>query len=255
MEGAIVAPPMNTEIILSFVLIVAIGTYVQTVTGFALGLIVMGAVTLLDIAPVAFSAVVVSVTSLVNIALALRKNHHHIARREMLYASLGMIPALLLGLLLLDLLSGEATRTLKTLLGVFILIGGTLLMLKPQPRLAPSSRLMDFNMGFLGGFFGGLFSTAGPPLVYHLYRQPYTIDMIRSTLLAIFGLITLLRNGYVIAVGDFTLDMLIVSLWCLPAVWLATLAGQKFAPPLPEQGMRRLAFTLLAALGLTLILS
>ena len=77
--------------------------------------------------------------------------------------------------------------------------------------------------------------------------------MIRSTLLAIFGFTTILRNGYVIAVGDFTLDMLTTALWCLPVVYLATLAGKKFPPPLSEQSMRRLAFGLLALLGTTLI--
>jgi uncharacterized membrane protein YfcA len=245
---------MTTDVLLALLLLVGVGAYVQTVTGFAMGLIIMGAATLFDLVPVPFSAVVVTMTSMFNILLALSREHHHIHWRSVVLASLGMAPALILGVLLLDYLSAESTRSLKLLLGLFILVGATLLVLKPHPRQALRVGWRDVLAGGLGGFFGGLFSTAGPPLVYHLYRQPFGIDVIRTTLLAIFGFTTLLRNGFVALSGDFSLAMLNTSLLAIPVVYLATLLGQRFPPPFAEQGMRRLAFALLALLGLLLLI-
>jgi uncharacterized membrane protein YfcA len=245
---------MTTDVLAALLLLVGIGAYVQTVTGFAMGLIIMGAATLFDLVPVAFSAVVVTMTSMFNILLALSKEHHHIHWRSALLASIGMAPALILGVLLLDHLSSESAHGLKVSLGIFILVGATLLVLKPHPRQALVVGWRDVLAGALGGFFGGLFSTAGPPLVYHLYRQPFGINVIRTTLLTIFGFTTVLRNGFVALSGDFSMAMLNASLLAIPVVYLATVLGQRFPPPFAEQGMRRLAFGLLAVLGLMLLL-
>lgn len=245
---------MPSDVLLTLLLLVAIGAYVQTVTGFAMGLIIMGAATLFDLVPVAFSAVVVTMTSMFNIILALLREHRHIHWHSVLFATLGMAPALILGVMTLDYLSAESARMLKALLGAFILVGATLLILKPHPREQLETGWRDLLAGAAGGFFGGLFSTAGPPLVYHLYRQPFGIDVIRTTLLAIFGFTTVLRNGYVAVAGDFSREMLMTSLLAIPVVYLATVLGQRFPPPLAETGMRRLAFALLAVLGFLLLL-
>lgn len=245
---------MTTEVLTVLLLIVGVGAYVQTVTGFAMGLIIMGTATLFDLVPIAFSAVVVTMTSMFNILMALSREHHHIHWRSALLAVMGMAPALILGVFLLNYLSAESTRSLKIALGLFILTGATLLILKPHPRATLKVGWRDVLAGGLGGFFGGLFSTAGPPLVYHLYRQPFGINVIRTTLLAIFGFTTILRNGFVALSGDFTLAMLSTSVLAIPIVYLATRLGQRFSPPLSEQGMRRLAFGLLALLGMMLLL-
>lgn len=246
---------MTTDVLVALLVLVGVGAYAQTVTGFAMGLIIMGAATLFDLVPVAFTAVVVTMTSMFNIILALLKEHHHIHWRSTLLASLGMAPALILGVVTLNYLSVESAQALRILLGGFILVGATLLVLKPHPRETLSVGWRDLLAGAVGGFFGGLFSTAGPPLVYHLYRQPFAIDVIRTTLLAIFGFTTVLRNGYVALSGDFTLEMLHTSLLAIPVVYIATVLGQRFPPPLAETGMRRLAFGLLAVLGLTLLVA
>ncbi len=244
---------MTADVLLPLLIVVGIGAYVQTVTGFAMGLIIMGAATLFNLVPVAFSAVVITMTSMFNIILALSKEHRHIHWRSALLAAIGMAPALILGVLLLEYLSDTAAESLRFFLGLFILTGATLLMLKPHPREDLEVGWRDVLAGALGGFFGGLFSTAGPPLVYHLYRQPFGIAVIRTTLLAIFGFTTVLRNSYVALAGDFSMAMLHTSLWAIPVVYFATQLGQRFPPPLSEQGMRRLAFGLLAALGLMLL--
>lgn len=52
---------MAPEVILPFIIIAAIADYFQTVTGFGLGMIMMGATNLLNVAPISSIAAVVRV--------------------------------------------------------------------------------------------------------------------------------------------------------------------------------------------------
>ena len=62
-------PEINTIL---FLVIVVLGALVQTLTGFAMGLIIMVGVALFNIADIAFTAAVVSFISLTNAGIALR---------------------------------------------------------------------------------------------------------------------------------------------------------------------------------------
>ena len=245
---------MDTHSLIIFLFVVAIGSYIQTVTGFALGLVIMGAVTFLGLAPVTFSAIVVSLLALVNSFLALTRQGHTVHWSSVRIIVAGMVPAVFSGLLLLDYLSAHSMYLLKTLLGVFIICSGLLLVYKPQPRATIASTGNFLAIGMIGGLFGGLFSTGGPPIVFHLYRQPLPVAVIRTTLLAIFVVATLLRITYVGINGDISWSVIRLSLYSLPLVILFTYLGRRFRPPLSDLSMRRLAFILLILLGLMLLL-
>lgn len=246
---------MEPSVLIAFLAAVGVGAYVQTVAGFALGLIVMGSVTIFHLVPVAFTAVVISIISLFNTLLTLYRRHHHIERRTAALACIGMLPAIVAGVLILDALSTRSVQTLHTLLAVFILVGGTLLMLKPHPHAQPSRSWVTLSMGAIAGLFGGLFSTAGPPMVYYLYRQPYAIATVRATLLTVFSIATTARIAFITAQGAITLDMLRLSALSVPVVIVMTMLGRRFPPPLSDVNMRRFAFALLVILGLALLLT
>lgn len=242
----------HTELLI-FLSMVALGSYIQTVTGFALGLVVMGAVTLLGLAPVAFSAVVVSILALVNSFLAMQRDLHQIHWPSARTILIGMLPAVAVGLALLHYLSAYTMQGLKSLLGGFIIASGLLLVYKPHPRPEPAGNGKALIAGMIGGLFGGLFSTGGPPVVYHLYRQPLPVVVVRTTLLAVFTIATVVRITYVAIYDGIGLDVLHVSAWSLPVVIGTTLLGRRYRPPLSDLNMRRLAFTLLVLLGLSLL--
>lgn len=246
---------MDNHVLVLFLFAVALGAYVQTVSGFAMGLLVMGLVSGLHLLPIAFTAVVISLVSLLNLSLALRRQHQHVRWTIVALVCLGMIPATILGVWLLQRLSVNATQTLRLLLGGFILVGGTLLMLRPHQRTQPSPSACALLMGSLGGLFGGLFSASGPPLVFYLYRQPYAVAIARATLLAVFIVATLSRIVYAGVSGGITHDMLRLSAAALPVVFVGNAMGRRYAPPLSEHNMRRLAFALLILLGLSLVLT
>ncbi|MCU0970820.1 MAG: sulfite exporter TauE/SafE family protein [Gammaproteobacteria bacterium] len=247
-------PPL-TDALWAFAAVALVAAYVQTVSGFALGLIVMGAVGAFELAPIPFAALVISMISLLNVGLALWGRWADVDRRLLLAAALGMAPAVLVGLVLLHWLESASTDGLRRLLGAFILVAGVLLMLRPQVRSRPSPAWRSTFWGALGGLFGGLFSTGGPPVVYHLYREPLTIPTIRATLMAFFALTTVSRIAGTGLAGQIDGTVLGWFAASAPATLLGTWAGRRFPPRLPDHAMRRLAFSLLALLGLGLLLS
>jgi uncharacterized protein len=240
--------------LLSFLLVAALGSFVQAVSGFALGLILLGSVTLLQLAPIPFTAAVISMISLVNGGWVLARHPRAIEWRSVAWISLGLLPAIGLGLALLARLDSEVPDLLRRLLGLVILLAGALLMLRPHPRSQPSGRFSALLSGIAGGLLGGMFSTAGPPVVFHLYRQPWPLNSIRSTLLTIFVLSTLVRIGWQSARGELVWPMIEMALYCTVPVLLAAHWGARIAPRIGPVHMRRLAFALLMLTGIGLLL-
>jgi uncharacterized membrane protein YfcA len=245
---------MTLPDLLAFIGLAALGSFVQALSGFALGLIVLGCVTLLQLAPIPFTAAVISMISLVNGGWVLARHPSNIQWRSVTWAVAGLIPAVGVGLALLAHLDSELPGLLRRLLGAVILVAGLLLMLRPHPHATPSGRFTTLLSGLAGGLLGGLFSTAGPPVVYHLYRQPWTLSAIRSTLLAIFVISTLVRISWQGVRGELQWPMLEMALYCTLPVLLAAHWGARIAPRIAPQRMRQLAFGLLALTGVGLLL-
>jgi len=241
--------------LLGFAAIIAFATYVQTVTGFALGMIVMGAVTAFDLVPIAFTSVVISLVTLANGIFAIKGNMNAVNRKAVLATSIGILPGLVVGLWLLDYLSEEFAALLQVLLGITIIVGGLMIMLKPEPIKAPSGNPVFAGSGAAAGLLAGLFSMAGPPLVYQFYRQPFEMLTIRLSLLTIFLTSSLLRTTMVGIQGGLTLDMFTFSAICLPIVVAFTWLGRKFPPPVSNNNLRRIAFGLLILIGISLLIT
>lgn len=246
---------MNEQSMLIFFLAIAIGAYTQTVTGFAMGLIIMGITASLQLAPIAFIAAVISITGFVNVTLAVYKDHHHIHWQLLRTILIGFIPTMMIGILLLYYLDKTATQLLQLILGIAIMLGGILLILKPQPNKILSSSRFTLLAGASSGVMGGLFSTSAPPLIYYLYKQPLTIKTIRSTLLMTFMVGSISRLGFIGTQGLISLEILLFSLYSLPVVFLFTWLGKHYPPPLSDINMRRTAFGLLIVLGISTTLT
>ena len=233
--------------------LLAVGAYVQAVTGFALGLVVLGAVTVAELAPVDVTAAMVSVATLFNVVLALHGRLHEVQWGDAGLMSVGMVPAVLAGVALLQHLDAGFAGMLEMALAVSILAGGVLLTLRPDPRPVAARGWTSLGAGALGGVLTGLFATGGPPVVYHLYRQPWRVSAVRSTLLAVFSFGCVARIGYLGWSGGLTAPVLGLSGAGIPVVVAATLVGKRFPPPMTDRAMRRTAFMLLVMLGIALL--
>ena len=233
--------------------IVAGGAYVQAVTGFAFGLVVLGAVALLDLAPLAVMAAVVSVGTFFNTGLALRGCTRRVCWRDAGPMLAGMLPAVFAGIALLECLDAGMVATLHAVLACAIIGGGAMLALAPRPRAVRAGGWQTLAMGAAGGLFTGLLAAGGPPVVYHLYRQPYPVATVRATLLATFAIACVARLGLLALRGGLGPEVIAIALPSIPVVMAATVIGRRFPPPLSDAWLRRLAFGLLAVLGVLLL--
>jgi uncharacterized membrane protein YfcA len=239
--------------LLAFVVLVAIGGYVQTVAGFAMGMIILTGATALGLYALPVIAAVVSLVSLLNIAFSLHGHYHRIHRAGLRWLLVGQVPAIALGVVLLGFLDANAERVLRGLLGAFIVLGCGAMMLRPTPRGVLSTSPAFLGAGLAGGLLAGLFAASGPVLGWFLYRQPLQVAEIRATLLATFAFSTLLRTLVVGAEGGLTTQVWTLAGFSVGAVLFSVWLARRFPPPIPEAALRRTAFALLTLMGLSIL--
>ncbi|NMF90266.1 sulfite exporter TauE/SafE family protein [Aromatoleum petrolei] len=246
---------MDGGTLLALLLIVAVATYFQTITGFGLGMIVMGATSGMQLASVATVAAVVSLVSLANSVVALPGRMHGIDWRAARAATLGILPAIVAGVVLLDFLSTTAAGILQLLLGIVIVQGSIGFALRPVQLDERSSDFSFAASGFFSGLSGGLFGVAGPPLIFQFYRQPMDAVAVRNILLLLFSVTSATRSVYLGMQGRLDAEIWVVFALALPVVALMTIVGRRYPPPLAARTMRRLVFMLLMAIGAYLVMS
>jgi uncharacterized protein len=232
-----------------FLAIVLIGSYVQAVAGFAMGLLIIAVAATTTLYDLEVTAATVSLLSLVNILLSLRGHYHLVQGRTLRLLALGQLPAIALGIWLLGVLNARATAALQLLLAVFLIGGSAAMMMRPMPRAEPSGTLSTLSAGLAGGLLGGLFAASGPVMGWFCYRQPLPVTEIRATLLGCFAITTLARTLMVAATGRLSIDVAVMAGVGLPAVLLGTWIGTRYPPAIGESQMRRLAFGALLAMG------
>ncbi|HWK66987.1 MAG TPA: TSUP family transporter [Rhizobiaceae bacterium] len=232
----------------------AIAAYVQTLTGFALGLIMMGGVGLTGIIGIPEAAVLVSCLTFVNAVLVLAKGWRDIAAREFTSSMLASAVTLVAGYWLLGVMASVSMDWLKLVLGCVIIVSSIQLAMRPVQFARPSSAFSFLCYGSIAGLMGGLFSTSGPPLVYHFYRQPMRPVAIRETLVAVFAANACIRLAIVAHGGDMPPANFWWGLLSIPVVIALTLAAKNWPPPVSPLTMRRLAFVLLFLSGVSLAL-
>lgn len=240
---------MTFETLLPLLAVVAVATYFQTVTGFGLGIIVMGATSGFGLAPVATVAAVVSLFTLANSVVALAGKLQYIDRRAACAGTLGVLPAIPAGVLLLEYLSASASSLLQLLLGLVILHGSASFALRPAPLAIRSSDRSFFASGVLSGLSAGLFGVAGPPLIFHFYRQPLEAPALRNTLLLLFAITSGTRALFLAMQGRFDAEIWALTALTIPVVALTTLVGRRYPPGLPPRVMRRIVFAVLILIG------
>jgi len=244
---------VNPEGLALFLAVVAVGAWLQTVTGFALALSLLGTMTLFELAPIQVTAVVVSLLGLVGSLIALIGQARAIQWRRLWPIAAGMLPTVALGVWLLDRLAVSTTGSLQLVLGLFIVAGGALMLLQPATRKRPARWRTGYLAGLLGGLFGGLFAAVAPPVVFHLYREPMTVDAVRATLFALIVCGVTIRTTFVMLLSEVQPLALELALYALPVVLVATLAGRHFTPTLSGRSQRRVAVVLLMVLGVPLL--
>lgn len=239
---------------LLFLACVALASVAQNLTGFAFGLILLGLTAVLRLASLGDVANVVSVLVLVNAAITFGRTRPQLAwpvfGPSLAVSQLGVGA----GVALLGWFSAQQVTLLRFLLGCAIVVCAFMLVLRASARRRQSGLPAFLFFSGVSGVMGGLFASAGPPMVYHLYRQPWPADMIRHSLIVLFAANAVLRLALVLAHGQFSMTALWLSLEALPLVTGLTWLARRHPSRLPIEHVRRAVFVLLLIAGLSLVL-
>ena len=236
-----------------FLLCVAIATWAQSITGFALALILLGLTSLLHLAPLPEVANVAMVLSLASAAVALRGARRSLDRKIWRATVTGSVFGVAAGVALMAWLQANVVMLLRLLLGVVVIACAVVVLVRTKPLAQSSSRLSFGAFGFVSGVLGGLFSASGPPLVYQFYRQPLTLDEVRDTLVATLATGSLMRLGMVLPTGQFTLHSLLLSALSVPLAMGLTWWMRRHPPAWRRETVLKVVCALLTVTGVGLI--
>lgn len=114
----------------------------------------MAVVQVSGVMSIAETAAAISVLAFVNIAVSLVDTYKDIDRRLFLFLTVGQLPAIALGIALLNFLTRDATVLLEIVFALFLIVGSFSLALNPTPREHRSSAIATTGIGFVGGIFG-----------------------------------------------------------------------------------------------------
>lgn len=243
---------MSWTALTGFLLLTGMAAYVQTLTGFAFGLITMGGVGLTGLLSLPDAAMLVSILTLVNATQMLLRGWRDVDWQKFGLVLVASWPFLFIGFHLLEWLAASRADLLRLALGFVIVVSSLQLARRPDPLKQPSGAPSFLFFGSIAGLMGGMFSTAGPPLAYHFYRQPLPLVVVRETLVTIFALNALFRTGLVIATDQIPAASTLSGLFAVPAVIAATHLARRYPPPLSQAVMRRIVFLLLFLSGVSL---
>lgn len=232
---------------------VALATVAQTLTGFAFGLIFLSLMATLDLASVPDAANVATVLTLVNAVTYFHSHRQAPPWRLMRPALASSCVCVVAGLALLHWLSTAAAQALKGLLGLAIVACALALAARSRMRATLAPPRAFAAAGAVSGLMGGLFGTSGPPIVYHLYRQPLAPDVVRRCLLLMFSSNALMRLVLVVPAGGFSLRALLLAGLAIPVVHLFTRLALRLQSRVPAQALRWSVAALLVATGASLI--
>jgi uncharacterized membrane protein YfcA len=236
-----------------FLLCVALATVAQSLTGFAFGLILLGLVATLQVVPLAEVAVVISILTLGNAMGTLGGPKPQLDRAVLMPVLLSSLLGVSLGIWGLGALDDTQVAWLRLLLGGVIIAGSLMLVVQSKSRTHLSGQPSFWLAGGLCGLLNGLFSSGGPPIVYHLYRQPLGYEVIRNTLITVFAANAAARLGLVMAQGQLSLSTLWLSAEALPLVLLVSWLVRRYPPRLSLRAVRWLVFVLMVLAGFSLI--
>ncbi len=245
---------MSALDLLAFVACVAVAIAAQNLTGFAFALILLALVALFHIGTVADAANAATVLTLVN-AWAYFRGGMIPPWRLMAPAMGGGVIGVAAGVALLGWLSSGAVGYLRGLLGLAILGCAVLLLVPRARRTQVSGRGSFFGIGVVSGLLGGLFASSGPPLVYHLYRQPLADELVRRALLLAFAANAAVRLVIVAATWQFSRTAMVLAGCAVPVVYAVTALQRRYQRPLDPRLLRWIVGGLLALAGATLLYS
>jgi hypothetical protein len=229
---------------------IAVGSLIQGVAGFGLGLFAMGILVLL--LPVSEAVVVLAILGLFSTAYNLWSVRHAISWQETWPILVTTVPATAAGAYLLTSLP---TEILRQALAVMILAGCLATLGTGDRDRLGRAFPWAYLAGLLGGLWGGALNVGGPPAVIYTLWRGWDKQRTKAVLSAYFFVSSLVRVPVHFMTGAATPEVLRRSLIILPFSLLATYCGTRLFRRLSNRYFRYASLGLLVALGLRILFS
>jgi hypothetical protein len=146
---------------------------------------------------------------------------------------------------------------LKRIFGVFTVVFALRIMIALRPH-GSARKSWPTGIGYLAGgisgLLGGLFGTAGPPIVVFLENQVSRKDVLRATLLAYFLVIDVLRMIPYALSKLVIMPVLEISAAMIPASLMGAYLGRRLHVRVSERAFRLAVGSVLLITGVLLAL-
>lgn len=245
----------SAEALSVFLVCVAIASVVQTLTAFAFGLVLLSLVEILRVIPLPMAVNASMVLALVNSVTFLVQDRKPLLWREVRHTLYASCAGVLAGLLLQFWLSADAAEWLRLLLGAAVLLSAINLLPRGGGRKLRSHPRSFAFYGALSGLMGGLFATSGPPIVYHILRQPFEPLFARRCLVLIFAVNNGLRLVLVAGSGRLSQQSLLLCAIAMPVTIIVSALCIRHPPRISDTSIRVATSVLLAGTGVALAAS
>ena len=237
------------ELILIFAIIIFLGYFIKSLTGFAGGLFSVPFLAIFF--DIKFVVPIVSIIDMLSGFILFPSIKKHINKNELLFVLIGALIGTAIGTYFLKAIAGD---TLKLLFGIFVIIFSLKMLFEKYFFFNKIKTVFGIFFGMLGGMAGGMFSTNGPPIVLYLGHQVRNKQILRGTLITIFLVDSIWRNGLYFFTGIFDNSMYKVVLFMIPVLVVATIIGSKIHLKLSEEIYRKTVGTILLISGIILLI-
>jgi uncharacterized membrane protein YfcA len=169
-----------------------------------------------------------------------------------------LLPVAFLGMLVgwLTLITVES-GTLKRVFGTLTVLFAVRMIItlrRPRSNRKRWPSVIGYLAGAMSGLLGGLFGTAGPPIVVFLENQATAKAVLRATLLAYFLAVDVLRMIPYAFSKLITIQALEISAAMFPASLVGAYLGRKLQVRVSESVFRSVVGAVLLATGVLLAL-
>lgn len=251
----------NLPLFAACALIMAVAQLIYATVGFGAGMFAVALLALL-LSDLTGVVVVLLILTLVTEVWVLARTWRQARIRLLGWLVPGMIVGLWLGT---KILVTTDVSLLKQFLGVVVAGAGLYFILEyrarhgdPQPirnelfraKLRP---WVSLPVGLLSGLLGGLFGTGGPPVIIFLRVSRLDKGTFRSTILAYFLLMSLLRAGTYAGADLLTVDRAVAAACLLPGSVAGIILGMIIHNRISERQFSQAVSVLLVLLGVLLV--
>lgn len=230
--------------------IVFVAALLQGASGFGFGLVVMGLLPLflpIDLVSLTVPLILIPLL-IVNFLTRIRDFRFREGALLFLGTFLGAIP----GLLFLIKADESILRSALGVILIFVGIHDTIIRRHP-PWIR--GRIAQFVCGLLCGTLGGAFNTGGPPAIYWVYNQQWSLSQCVATLQATFLTTALTKLTLGSSMGLISRPMVQIFLVALLPLAAGLFTGIALSKKIPATAVRRGAFIFLGLLGVYFVVS